>query len=111
MRREVLKGQHVAGGQGDHGLGIAGSGEFAEPAEEGGEIFDGAIVVYDDDERTLGAPPPEHEQQGFGGRSEAGNTCPPRALPQVGGYTREGGKFFHVREEFADEGKQHAGLI
>jgi hypothetical protein len=26
----------------------------------------------------------------------------------VGGYTREGGKHFYVREEFADEGKQHA---
>jgi hypothetical protein len=29
----------------------------------------------------------------------------------VGGYTREGGKHFYVREEFADEGKKHAGLI
>jgi hypothetical protein len=26
----------------------------------------------------------------------------------VGGNTREGGKRFYVREEFADEGKQHA---
>jgi len=26
----------------------------------------------------------------------------------VGGYTREGGKHFYVREEFADEGKKHA---
>jgi hypothetical protein len=27
----------------------------------------------------------------------------------VGGYTREGGKLFYVREEFADEGKKYAG--
>jgi hypothetical protein len=26
----------------------------------------------------------------------------------MGGYTREGGKLFYVREEFADEGKKHA---
>jgi hypothetical protein len=29
----------------------------------------------------------------------------------VGGNTREGGKLFYVREEFADEGKKHAGLF
>jgi len=29
----------------------------------------------------------------------------------MGGRTRESGKFFHVREEFANEGKQHAGLF
>jgi hypothetical protein len=29
----------------------------------------------------------------------------------VGGNTREGGKRFYVREEFADEGKQHADSI
>jgi hypothetical protein len=29
----------------------------------------------------------------------------------VGGNTREGGKNFYVREEFADEGKQHANSI
>jgi len=29
----------------------------------------------------------------------------------VGGYTLEAGKQFNVREEFADEGKQHRSLI
>ncbi len=50
----------------------------------------------------------KHEQQGFCGGRKSGDTNTPRALPQVGGYTREGGKHFYVREEFADEGKQHA---
>jgi hypothetical protein len=29
----------------------------------------------------------------------------------VGGYTRETGKFFYVREEFANEGKKHANIF
>ena len=111
MRREILEGEHVAGGEGDDGFGIAGGGEFAEAAEDGNEVFDGAVVVDDEDERTLGGALKQHEQQGFRGGSEAGDTNPPRALLEVGGYTREGGKLFYVREEFADEGKKHAGLF
>ena len=55
--------------------------------------------------------PQKHEQQGFCGGRESRDTNAPRALPQVGGNTREGGKRFYVREEFADEGKQHADSI
>jgi hypothetical protein len=29
----------------------------------------------------------------------------------VGGYTREAGKQFDVREEFTDEGKKHRNMI
>ena len=52
--REILEGKHVAGGERDDGLGIAGGGEFAEAAEDGNELFDGAIVVDDEDERASG---------------------------------------------------------
>ncbi len=48
MRREILKRQHVAGGQRDYGFGIAGGGEVAESTEDGDEFLDGAIVVYDE---------------------------------------------------------------
>jgi hypothetical protein len=111
MRRKILERKHVARRQGDYGLGIAGTGELAESAHDWDEILDGAVVVDHDNERAVGVSPQKHEQQGFrrGGQSRDTNT--PRALPQVGGYTREGGKHFYVREEFADEGKQHASLI
>ncbi len=49
MRREILERKHVAGRQGDHGLRIAGAGEFAEASQHGDEILDDAVVVdYDD---------------------------------------------------------------
>src|SRR5579863_2030758 len=111
MWREILKREHVAGREGDYRLGIAGSGELAESAEDGDELLDGSIVVDDDDQRTLSAALQQHEYEGLGGGDEAGDTDTPRALLELGGYTREGGKVFYVREEFADEGKKHAGIF
>src|SRR5580658_678874 len=60
MRGEILEWKHVAGGEGDYGVGIAGGGEFAEAAENGDEIFDGAVVVDYEDERTVGVAAQEH---------------------------------------------------
>jgi len=108
MRRETLEWEYVARWKRDDRVGISGSGEFAESAEDGDKILDGPIVIRDENERAIGTAAQEHEQQGFRRRREAGDTNPPRALPKVGGYTREGGKHFYVREEFADEGKKHA---
>ncbi len=109
MGRQILEWEHVAGRERDYVLGIAGGGEFAEALQQGNEIFDGAVVVDDQEQRAVGGVAQQHEEQGFRGGSESGDTYPPRALPQVGGNTREGGKHFYVREEFADEGKKHAG--
>ena len=111
VRGEILERENVAGGKGDDGVGITGGGEFAEAAEDGNEVFDGAIVIDDEDYGSLGGALKEHEQQGFGGGGETGDTNAPRALLEVGGNTREGGKRFDVREEFADEGKKHAGIF
>jgi hypothetical protein len=108
MRREILKRKHVAGWQSDDRLEIAGGGELAESAKNGDEIFDGTIVVDDDDERTIGVAAQQHEQQGSCRGGKSGDTNASRSLAEVGGYAREGGKHFYVREEFADEGKQHA---
>ena len=81
MRREILERKHVAGGERDDGVGIAGGSEFAEAAENGDEIFDGAIVVDYEDQRAGGGALKQHEQQGFCCGSEAGDTnaapCPP----------------------------------
>jgi len=109
--REILEGKDVARGQGDDGFGIAGGGEFTESAEDGEEVFDGAVIVDDKDEWTLGGALKEHEQQGFRGGGESGDTNAPRALLEVGGNTREGGELFYVREEFADEREKHAEIF
>ena len=111
MRGKILKREHVAGRERDDALGIACAGKFAEAAKDGNEVLDCAVVVDDEDEGTVGISPQKHEQQGFRRGRKSGHTNAPRALPQVGGNTREGGKRFYVREEFADEGKQHADLI
>src|SRR5438477_13194726 len=111
MGRKILEREYVAGRKGNHGFRIAGAGQFAEAAQHRDEILDRAVVVDYDNERTVGVPAQEHEQQGSCSGRESGDTNASRALPQVGGYTREGGKHFYVREEFANEGKQHANLI
>ena len=92
-------------------FGIAGGGEFTETAKDGNAVFDGAVVIDYKDDGAGGGALKQHQQQGFCGGSEAGDTNAPRALLEVGGNTREGGKLFYVREEFADEGKKHAGLF
>jgi len=91
----------------------SGTGEHPvlETPEDRNEVFYGAVVVDYEDQRACGGALKQHEQQGFCGGGEAGDTKTPRALLEVGGYTREGGKLFYVREEFADEGKKHAGLF
>src|SRR5208283_4016280 len=111
MGGEILERKHVARGERDDGFGIAGGGELAKAAEDGKKVFDGPVVVDNEDERASGGTLEQHEQQGFGGGSQAGDTNTPRALLKVGGCTREGGKVFYVREEFADEGKKHAGIF
>ena len=103
--------ENIASGKGDDGVGIAGGGKFAEAAKDGKKLFDGMVVFDDEDEGALGGTLEKHEQKGFCGGGETGDTNTPRALLEVGGYTREGGKLFYVREEFADEGKKHAGVF
>ena len=108
MGRKILEWQHVSSRKSDDRLGIAGAGEFAEATQHGNEILDRAIVIDYNDQWPVGIAAQKHEQQGLGGGRKSGDTNTPRALPQVGGNTREGGKHFYVREEFANEGKQHA---
>jgi len=111
MRREILEGEYVTRRERDDGFRIAGGGEFTEAANDGNKVFDGTVIVHDKDKGTSGGALEKHKEQGFCGGSEARDTNTPRALLEVGGYTREGGKLFYVHEEFADEGKKHAGLF
>ena len=108
MGRKILEGEHVTRRKSDDRIGIAGTGEFTKSAEDWNKILDGTVVIDYDEERPVGMSPQKHEQQGFCSGRKSGDTDTPRGLPEVGGYTRDGGKHFYVREEFANEGKQHA---
>jgi hypothetical protein len=92
MRREILKREHVAGGEDDDAVGVGGAGEFGEGGEHWLEIFGGAVVGNDHDERTSGALLEENGDESFGGGVESGHTDPSRALAQMGGRTPEGRK-------------------
>jgi hypothetical protein len=107
VRGEILEWEHVAGREGHNGVRVTGGGEFAEALKYRNEIFDGAVVVDYKDEGTVGGAAQEYQEQGFCRGGESRYTNAPRALLKVGGYTREGGKHFYVREEFTDEGKKH----
>ncbi len=108
VRGKILEWKDVARRQRDHAVRIARRGQFAKSLQDWDKLFDGPIVVHHHQQRPVGHSSPEHQQQGFGSGIESGNTNAPRALPQVGGNTRKGGKHFYVREEFANEGKKHA---
>ena len=46
--------------------------------------------------------------EGAGGEGESGDTSAPRAAAQMATHTLEGFRMLQVREELADEGKNHA---
>src|SRR5579864_9073576 len=111
MRREILKWKDVACRQRNNGIGIAGRRQFAEALQDRNEVLHCTVVVHDQNERAFRRALEKHKQKGLCCRGQSRNTKPPRALLQMGGSTRESGKSFHVRKEFADEGKKHADLI
>ena len=72
------------------------------------EGFGGFVVGDDDDARGCCGADEEGKVEGAGGEGEAGHTSPPRASAQVTAYTLEGFGVLQVRQELADEGKNHA---
>ena len=90
MRRKILKRQHVASRKAYHRVRIRSSSQFAKRAQHRQQIFGGAIVSYNQHERTLNRAPQQNNDQRLGRRGQSGDTNPPRAFPQMGGGTREG---------------------
>ena len=84
----------------------------SQAAEDGGVEGFGGLVVGDDDEAGgVGGADEEGKIEGAGGEGESRDTSAPRASAQVAAYTLKGFRMLQVREELADEGKNHAGLI
>ena len=74
------------------------------------EGFSGFVVGDDDDARSCGRSNEEGEIERAGGEGKAGDTSAPRASAQVAAYTLKGFGVLKVRQELADEGKNHAGF-
>ena len=108
MRGQILEGQHVVVGKGDHGFGIGGPGQFTKSLQHRNQVFRRAIVGDHDNQRAPGRLLQQDQKQSFCGRDQSGDTNPPRALFQMGGHTRKGRQLFHVREEITNEGENHA---
>ncbi len=98
MGREILKRQHVARRKPDDGVGLGASAQLAERGQHRNQLFGSAIVGNNDDQRPGSGLLQQNQQQRLGGGGQSRHTYPPRALFQMGGYTREGGQVFHVRE-------------
>ena len=109
--RQILKRQNIARGKADDGVRIGSAAQLVERLQHGDELFGGVIVGNDHNQRPAGGLLQQDQQQSLGGRSKSGDTNTPRALFQMGGHTRKGGQFFHVREEIANEGENHRSFI
>ena len=90
MRRQILKGQHIARREAYHRVWIRSSGQFAEGAEHGQQLFGGAVIGHHQHQRTLDRAAQQDNDQRLGRCRQSSDTDPPRALPQMGGGTREG---------------------
>ena len=99
------------GGEAEDGFGREGAGKLAG-TEDGGVEGLGRFVVGDDDETgDVGGSYEEREIEGPGGEGQSRDTSAPRASAQVAAYTLKGVRMLQVRQELADEGKNHVGLI
>ena len=109
--RKIFEGEDVVGGEAEDGFGGDGSGELAGAEDGGVEGLGGFVVGDDDDAGGVGGADEEGKIEGAGGEGEARDTSAPRASAEMAAYTLEGFGVLQVREELADEGKNHAELI
>ncbi len=107
VRRKILERQHIIGRQADDLLGRERAGYLAQRTHHRQQFVQRAVVGDSDDERPCSSTMQQGVEQGFGGGSEPGQADPPRAALDPGNSTREGGRLFHVRKEFADERQDH----
>jgi hypothetical protein len=109
--RKIFERKHVMGGKAKDRLSGEGPGEFASAEDGGMKSLGGLIVGDDDDTRNAGSADEERQVQRPGCESEAGDTSTTRASAQMAAYTLKCVGVFQVRQELADERKNHAGLI
>ena len=108
MGGEVFEGKDIVGGEADDGGGVERAGELAG-GDEGLVEGLGGFVVGDEDEGGGGGGLDEEGQvEGARGEGEASDAAARLAVLEVAAGAVEGVGVFKVREEVADEGKDHA---
>jgi hypothetical protein len=109
--RKIFERQDVVSGEAEYGFAREGAGKLAG-TEGGGVEGLGRFVVGDDDETGgVGGSDEEGKIEGAGSEGQTRDTSAPRASAQVAAYTLKSVRMLQVRQELADEGKNHAGLI
>ena len=108
VRGEVFKGEDIVAGQAEDGRGIERAGELAGAEDGGVEGFGGLVVGDDHDGGGSGGADKEWKIEGAGSGGEAGDAPAPGASAEMAADTLEGFRVLEIREEFADEGKNHA---
>jgi hypothetical protein len=111
VRRKVFEGENVVSWEAEDGFRGEGSGEFAGGEDGCVERLGGFVVGDDDDTRGVGCADEEGKVESACGEGESGHTTAPRASAEVAANTLEGFGVLQVREELANEGKNHAVLI
>jgi hypothetical protein len=111
VRRKIFEGKDVVGGEAEDGFGGEDSCEIAGGEYGGVECLGGFVVGDDDDAGGRCGADEEGEIESAGGEGESGHTTATRASAQMAANTLEGFGVLQVREELANEGKNHAVLI
>ena len=111
VRGKILEGQDIVRGQPQHLMGLERTGEVA--GREHGRVQRlGGVVIGDQHQRR--SLPRAHEVgqiQGARGRGKPGDTAATRAPGQVATHTRKRLGAFQIRNQLADEGKNHATSV
>ena len=103
MRREILEGQHIVGGQPDDGVRRKRPCQVSQRTDDRQQLIDGAVVIDDDDQRPGDGAMKQRIEESFAGWSESRYTYSPRAALELGLLHAKSRYIFHVREEFANE--------
>ena len=111
VRGEVFKGENIVRWKPEDGFGGERAGEFAGGEDGRVKGFRGFVVGDDDDAGGVCGADEEGKVEGACGEGQTGDTSAPRASAKVAAHTLKGFGVFQVRQQLADEGKNHAELI
>jgi hypothetical protein len=111
VRRKILEGEDIVGGETDDGGGIDGAGQFASGPEHWLQRFCGSIVGDDHDYRLFCGPGHERQVECPRRGGEPGDTSPPRTKAQVPSYAIKARRVLQLRKNLADKRENHEVLV
>ena len=84
------------------------TGEFAAGAQQRLQRFGGLVVGDDEEDGLARGAGQKRKVKGTRRRGKSGHTTTPRTKVEMPLYAIEGGGALQLREDFADEGENHA---